>query len=401
VAVDSLPGTPALLGGAPAFKDPVYVTRAVVPDEAAFAEHLASIFASRWFTNDGQIALELEERLRERLGVRFCAAFCNGTIALHVALRTLDLFGEVITSPFTFPATVHAIQWNGLTPVFCDIDADSYNLDVSRAAELITSRTSAIVPIHVFGNPCDVLGIQRLAEQHHLKVVYDAAHAFGVSHLGRPIGSWGDLSVFSFHATKLFHTAEGGAIVGADSSHFDRCTSLRNHGIVSEEEVRGVGLNGKLSELHAAVGLASLDRTEAEIRARSRLTNRYQERLSKIEGIRFQSFTPETVRNYAYYPIEIDTDAFGLTRDQLHMALRAENIIARKYFSPLCSENPSYRHLASADPAELPNARRLAARILCLPLYGSLELDDVDRITDTIIAIQAAAPTIRRAARKH
>jgi dTDP-4-amino-4,6-dideoxygalactose transaminase len=390
----------ACLGGAPAFAEPVLIGRPRLPDQLAFAKLVASVFQSRWLTNDGVLVRKLEKRLRLRLGVGFCAAFCNGTTALQAALRSLDLAGEVITTPFTFPATVHAITWVGLTPVFCDVDRESYNLDVARASELVSSRTSAVVPVHVFGNPCDVAGIERLAATKGLKVIYDAAHAFGVSCRGRPIGCWGDLSVLSFHATKLFHTAEGGAVVSGDAAHWRKLTLLRNFGIVNEEEVSGVGINGKLSEVHAAIGLGVLERVDAEISARGRLAARYRERLARVPGLAFQRLAPGTVPNHAYFTIEVDPPAFGLTRDELHVALRAENVFARKYFFPLCSDNPYYRHLPSARPDRLPNARAIASRVLCLPCHGDLEREDVDRIVDCIVAIKSAAPRIRKAVQR-
>jgi len=391
--------SPAIVGGLPAFAQPVYLTRPRVPNEAAFTELVSGMFRARWFTNDGALVRELERRLRDRLGTAFCAALCNGTVALQVALRSLDLDGEVITTPFTFPATVHAITWTGLTPVFCDIDPDTYNLDVGAASGLVSDRTSALLPVHVFGNPCDVTAIQRLADGNGLKVVYDAAHAFGVSQGGRSIGCWGDLSVFSFHATKLFHTCEGGAVVGRDSALLRRIALLRNFGIVNEEEVCGVGLNGKLSELHAAMGLSLIDAVDEEIRLRGELSARYNAHLGGIDGLRFQRRRGDATPNYAYYTIEVEEDGFGLSRDDLHRALRAENVLVRKYFHPLCSENEAYRHLASADPARLPNAHRLSSQILSLPLYGDLPLEDVDKIAECILAIRAAAPSVRAAAR--
>jgi dTDP-4-amino-4,6-dideoxygalactose transaminase len=375
----------------------VYLTRPRVPDASVFHGLVDGIFRSRWLTNDGALVKQLEARLREKLGLGCCAVFCNGTVALEVALRALDLSGEVITTPFTFPATVHAIQWNGLTPVFADIDPETYNLDVDCAADLVTNRTSAVLPVHVFGNPCEVVGIQQMAQQNGLRVVYDAAHAFGVSHRGKPIGSWGDLSILSFHATKLFHTCEGGAIVGADDTWLRKIGLLRNFGIVNEEEVRGVGLNGKLSELHAAMGVALLDHVDEEIRARGKLTAHYRERLSKIEGLSFQRLAPDTVGNHAYFSVEIDAPRFRLSRNVVHIALRAENVISRKYFFPLCSENESYRWLPSARPERLPHAHRLASRILCLPLHGELTHEDIDKIADCISAIQSNATRIREA----
>lgn len=390
--------TPALLGGSRAFEEPVYVTRPRIPEEGVFQNLLATIFHSRRLTNNGPLVQELEAQLRGRLGVPLCLVFCNGTIALQVALRALDLAGEVITTPFTFPATLHAIEWNGLTPVFCDIEPDTYNLDVSRAADLLTDRTTALLPVHVFGNPCDVVRIGQLGEARGVRIIYDAAHAFGVSHRGRPIGCWGDLSVLSFHATKLFHTCEGGAIVGPAERWNEEIALLRNFGIVNQERVRGVGLNGKLSELHAAVGLSLLDSLNDEAHARASLESRYRERLSGTDGLKFQSMAPDTVPNHAYLTIEIDDESFGLSRNELHTALLAENIVTRKYFFPLCSENESYRHLESARPELLPNAHLVASRILCLPIYGDLELDDVDKVIDCLLAIRSCAPRIRKAA---
>lgn len=391
--------TPAVLGGEPRFAEPVYVTRARRPDAEGFAALVGDVFRSRTFTNDGVLVRRLEAALRTRLGVGFCASFCNGTTALEAALRALDLEGEVLTTPFTFPATVHAIQWNGLTPVFCDVDPDTYNLDPASAAERRTARTSAIVPVHVFGNPCDVEALDGLAAAHGLKVVYDAAHALGVTHRGRPIGCWGDLAVFSFHATKLFHTAEGGAVVGRDPGRFRKLALLRNFGIVNEDEVQGVGVNGKLSELHAAVGLELLPGLDAEIAARGAHAARYRERLAGVPGLKLQRLAAATEPNNSYFTLEIDPGEFGLSRDEAHVAMRAENVVTRKYFHPLCSENDSYRHLPSAAVDGLPNARRLSARILCLPLYGDLAADEVDAVADALLSIQAAAPRIRSAVR--
>jgi dTDP-4-amino-4,6-dideoxygalactose transaminase len=388
---------PALLGGEPAFGEPLYITRPTLPPRAALDREVDRIYESGWLTNSGPLVPELEHRLAERLGVPWCAAFCNGTVALQTALRSLDLDGEVITTPFTFPATAHAIEWNGLTPVFCDIDPHTYNLDPACAAALVDERTSALLPVHVFGNPCDVEALAALAAKHELKIVYDAAHALGVTHRGRAIGDFGDLSILSFHATKLFHTAEGGAVIGRDASLLKRIALLRNFGIVNEDEVRGVGTNGKMSELHAALGLALLGGLDGELDGRARAHAVYLERLAAVEGIGMQRLAPETTYNHAYFPIEIDAAAFGLTRDQVHAAMRAENIIARKYFWPLCSENDAYRHLPSARPERIPNAVRVASRVLCLPLFGELTPDDVHRVSDSLLAIRAAAPEIARA----
>jgi dTDP-4-amino-4,6-dideoxygalactose transaminase len=390
----------AILGGDPLFPSPVYITHPRLPERAALNRHIDTIYESGKLTNNGPLVRELEGRLAQRLDAGFCAAFCNGTVALQVALRALDLSGEVITTPFTFPATVNAIEWNGLSPIFCDIDPQTWNLDVTRASELVTERTSAILPVHVFGNPCDVDALEELSRRRGLRVVYDAAHAFAVRCSGKPIGAWGDLSVFSFHATKLFHTCEGGAIVAASDAHAPQVKLLRNFGIVGEEEVRGVGLNGKLSELHSAVGLGVLDHVDQEIAERGVLDARYRKILASLEGLGFQKMTDGTERNYAYFTLEIDEDVFGLSRDEVHDALRAENIISRKYFFPLCSTNDSYRNLQSAQPARLPHARRLASRVLCLPLYGDLAAGDVEKICECLHNIRASATDIRRRARR-
>ena len=387
---------PAILGGHPAFSGPVYFTRPPVPDPGRLGALTTQVFESRWFTNDGILVRQLEERLAARLGVPWCAMLCNGTTALQVALRALDLTGEVITTPFTFPATVHAIAWSGLTPVFCDIDPETYALDAASAADVVSERTSVLLPVHVFGNPCDVPSLERVARQRGLRVIYDAAQAFGATSGRRGIGHCGDLSVFSFHATKVFHTAEGGAVVGHDPALLERVGSLRNFAIRNEEETCGLGINGKMSELHAAVGLALLDTIDDEMTTRRRLRARYVDRLGGVEGLVLQRVPPDAEANQAYFTVEVDPIGFGLTRDEVQRALSFENIVARRYFWPLCSENPYYRKLPSAVPERLPNAHRVASRILCLPLYGDLGFDDVDRIVDAVLALRDASIGVRR-----
>lgn len=388
-------GRPAILGGGATFDEEIFVTRPVIPDRVAFSELTQSIFESRWLTNNGPKAIELERLLVARLGVAFVATFCNGTAALLTALRALDLEGEVITTPFTFPATTHCIEWNGLSPVFCDVDPETYNLDPAAIEQHIGPRTSAILPVHVFGNPCDVDALQALADRHGLKIIYDAAHCFGVTLDDRPIGVFGDLSALSFHATKVFHTAEGGAVVSNDPGLREKLALLRNFGIVNENEVRGVGLNGKLSELHAALGILVLDQIDGEIASRARLAAHYHERLQHIEGLSFQRFAEGVGRNHFNLSVEIDAPTFGLSRDQLQEALRAERIISRKYFHPLCSENACYANLPSSRPQALPAAQRLASRILTLPLYGALGESEVDAIVDALLRIHDHAPAVR------
>jgi dTDP-4-amino-4,6-dideoxygalactose transaminase len=398
-ALDKGSEAPAALGGSPAFDETIYVTRARSPQPEVLRALVDGVLQRNWFTNHGELVQELEARLQTTLDVEWCRLTSSGTVGLLLALRSLDLTGSVITTPFTFPATVHALEWCGLTPVFCDVDPRTYNLDPAVAEKLIDARTSALLPVHVFGNPCDVGAIAELARRHDLRVIYDAAHAFGVVHRDRPIGRFGDLSVFSLHATKLFHTGEGGVITGPDGSRARQISLLRNFGIVSEDRVDGYGINGKLSELHAAVGLSLLDGTAEEIRERGHQTETYIEGLSPIPGIRFQSRTEETIPNHSYFPVEIDEDAFGLTRDELCVALRLENIHARKYFFPLCSENRCYADLPTAAPDRIPNAHRLARSILTLPLYGRLGLPAVERIVDRIGLIRSRAADVRQALR--
>jgi dTDP-4-amino-4,6-dideoxygalactose transaminase len=388
---------PALLGGPAAFNEPLYVTRPRVPDRARFSALVDRVFEARWFTNDGALVRHLEAALTRLLDAGACAAFCNGTVALQAAVKALDLTGRVITTPFTFPATVHAIQWMNLEPVFCDIDRRTYNLDPARVAEAMGPEVSGVLPVHVFGAPCDVEAFETLAARTGVKILYDAAHAFGVRAKGRSIVNWGDLSVLSFHATKLFHSAEGGAIAGPSPAMRERLSRLRNFGIVNEDEVAGTGTNGKMSELHAALGLALLDDHAQEVEARGRLVARYRAGLEALAGLTFQQVPDGTVPNHSYFTVEVDAAGFGLSRDELHVALKAERIIARKYFFPLCSTNAAYAALPSAHPSRLPHATALAAQVLSLPLFGELDPSDVDRIVDAIARIQSKAAAVRSA----
>lgn len=391
--------TPALLSGHAAFDREVFVTQPVIPDPQAYADLTAAIFESRWLTNNGAKTQQFERQLTTHLGVAFCKTFCNGTTALLTALRALGLKGEVITTPFTFPATPHCIEWNGLTPVFCDVRADTYNLDPVVVEKSITPATCAILPVHVFGNPCDVAAFEDISQRYGIPIVYDAAHAFGVSVNNRQIGTFGSLSAFSFHATKVFHCAEGGAVVAADSSLAARLSLLRNFGIVDENTVSGIGLNGKLDELHAALGLLVLEQIDEEISRRGALVQRYHLQLDEVPGLAFQTIHPGTTLNNYNFTVEIDAEAFGLTRDQVHFALRSENIISRKYFHPLCSENECYRDLASSTESNLANATRLSERVLSLPLYGALTSHEVDLIAQTLISLSEYAGDVRQVIR--
>ena len=390
-------GRPALLGGEPVFEETLFVTRPITPSAAAYAKRTSALFDSHWLTNAGPSTLELEARLAKKLDVAFCLAFCSGTTALLTALRGLGIEGEVITTPFTFPATAHCIAWNGLRPVFCDIDPETYNLDPAAVEAAIGPETSAILPVHVFGNPCDTDALQELADRHGLKLLYDAAHAFGVTYRGTPIGRFGDLSALSFHATKVFHTAEGGAIVSGSDASQRQLALLRNFGIVDENRVEGIGLNGKMSELHAELGLLVLEEFDAEVTRRAALYELYRSRLDEVPGIGFQRFAEGTHRNFFNFTIEVDAEAFGLTRDELHSGLAPEGIAARKYFHPLCSENECYRELPSAATERLPHASRVSQRILSLPLHGELDEAHIDGVCDAVIGLREHADSVRRA----
>jgi len=366
------------------FDKPVYITKPVLPDLDKFTSMIKPIFDSGILTNSGPFSLQLESRLREYLGVQDCALFCNGTTALQLAISSYRLSGEIITTPFTFPATIHVIAWNQITPVFCDIDPESYNIDASQIEQLITTKTTAILPVHAYGVPCDVRAIERIAQRHGLKVIYDAAPAFGVKYGGVPVGNYGDTSMFSFHATKLFTTFEGGALTSSDKYFMERVRLLRNFGIAGETEIISMGINGKINEIQCVFGLSILERVQEEIARRKKLYGLYLDRLGKMPGIYFQKIDPEAEVNYQYIPIRIDEKEFGLNRDELAQVLRMENIIARKYYFPLCSEYPIYKALPFSDRGRLPVADRVSRSVVCLPLFGELGLDNVDKVITVI-----------------
>ncbi len=369
--------------------EPVYVTRPSMPDLVQYCGKLEGIWQRRWLTNEGCLHQELEERLCRFLGVQHLNLFCNGTIGLLVALQALQICGgEVITTPFTFPATPHVLWWNRIRPVFCDIDPVTCNLDPARIEEWIGPETRAILAVHVYGTPCDVEAIQKIADRHGLAVIYDAAHAFGVRHLGRSVLEYGDLSMLSFHATKLFSTAEGGALVSRTAERKQRINFLKNFGIADEQTVIDPGINGKMNELSAAYGLLQLDMVAGEIRHRRAVADAYRQHLAGVPGLRL---LPEpgtgTESNYAYFPVFVDAQAFGLARDALHDALKAMNILTRRYFHPLCSTFPCYSGLPASAAANLPAATRAANEVLCLPIYGTLALETVQTICRAIRAL--------------
>jgi len=366
------------------FDSPVYVTRPLLPDLNEFSGLIQEIWASQWLTNNGQLHQRLEEETRRLLKVPNLCLFNNGTVALMVAVNSLGLSGEVITTPFTFPATPHVLAWSGIRPVFCDIDEKTMNIAPGLIEALITPETTAILAVHVFGTPCDTQTIQNIAGRHGLKVIYDAAHAFNVEVNGQGIGNFGDMSMFSFHATKLFHTAEGGALTFRDSKLKQRVDLLKNFGIKNEEEVITPGINGKMNEIQAALGLANLRCLDAEREKRREIEKVYFRCLGDVAGITLNRLPPGCKSSYQYFVIRIDEEKFGLSRDELHRRLKDFNVYCRKYFYPLCSDYPCYQHLPSASPASLPVAGKVVRQVLCLPFYGSLGTSAAEKICELI-----------------
>lgn len=362
---------------------PIYVTQPHLPPLDEFIPYLEQIWANKTLTNGGPFHQQLEQALCDYLGVKHISLFTNGTIALVTALQALRITGEVITTPYSFVATSHALVWNGLTPVFVDIDPESLNIDPAKIESAITPRTTAILPVHCYGRPCDVEAIERSAEHFNLKVIYDAAHAFGVHCHSGSLVQHGDLSVLSFHATKVFNTFEGGAIVSPDlktKQHIDR---LKNFGFVDEVTVAAPGINGKMSEINAAFGLLQLRHLDEALKKRAELSCRYRENLAGIPGIRVVDVDKAIVPNHSYFPVLVE-EAYPLTRDELFARFKSVGIFARRYFHPLISDFPMYRGLPSAQACNLPNANRIARQVICLPLYPALEPASVDRIVEFI-----------------
>ncbi|MGA2159067.1 MAG: DegT/DnrJ/EryC1/StrS family aminotransferase [Dehalococcoidia bacterium] len=366
------------------FKEPIYVTRPLLPDLKEFNKELEEIWASKWLSNNGPKHQKLEEEIGRLLKVPYISLFNNGTIALIVAINSLRLSGEVITTPFTFPATPHVLAWNGIKPIFCDIDEQTMNIDVDKIEKMITPKTTAILGVHVFGVPCDVLGIQSIADRYGLKVIYDAAHAFDTEVDGTCIGNFGDISAFSFHATKLFHTAEGGALTFSDPNLKPRIDLLKNFGIKNEDEVLMPGINGKMNEIQAALGLVNLKYIGGETEKRKKIVETYNSYLNGIEGISIRKLSPNIRYSYQYYVIRIDREKFGLSRDEVYSRLKEYNIFSRKYFYPLCSDYVCYRQLPSANPHHLPMAKKIVDEVLCLPLYGGLSIDSAEKICEIL-----------------
>lgn len=362
----------------------LYVTKPSLPPLEAFLPYLRQIWDSRVLTNMGPFHQQLEARLREKLGVSAISLFSNGMLALTTAIQALRISGEVITTPYSFVATSHALYWNGIKPVFVDVDPDTGNLDPARIEAAITPNTTAILATHVYGQPCDVDGIARIADRYGLKVIYDAAHAFMVTRNGRSILDYGDASALSFHATKVFNTFEGGALICRDDKTKHRIDYLKNFGFADETTVIAPGTNAKMNEFQAALGVLQLEYVDAAIAARGRIAARYRSELAGAKGIRIMPCDMSSTPNFSYFPIRV-TARYGQSRDELYQKMRRENIYARRYFYPLISDFPTYRGLPSAQAENLPAARQLADEVLCLPIYPDFSESDQARVIRSLL----------------
>jgi dTDP-4-amino-4,6-dideoxygalactose transaminase len=388
----------AILGGAPAFPEPVHVGRPNIGDRARLMERIEGVINRRWLTNDGPLVHEFEEAISAMLGVPHCIAMCNGTVALEIAIRAAGLSGEVIVPPFTFVATAHALQWQAITPVFCDVDPRTHNLDPTRVEALITPRTTGILGVHVWGRPAPVDELTRIAADHGLRLLFDAAHALGCSTGGRMIGGFGTAEVLSFHATKVVNSFEGGAIVTADEEFADVARLMRNHGFADYDEVGHVGTNGKMSEIAAAMGLTSLESREEFVAANRRNYETYSAALQGVDGVELIGYDSAESCNWQYVVIEVDESA-GLSRDELQAVLWAENVLARRYFFPGCHRMEPYRTLFPDVAERLPETERLVQRVLALPTGTSMSTDAVTAVAGLVARAMRDAPRLRAALR--
>lgn len=363
----------------------ITVTSPLLPSLEEFIPYLQQIWDSKWITNNGSFHQQLEQALCENLGVKYISLFTNGTLPLITALQALRITGEVITTPYSFVATTHALWWNGIKPVFVDVDPKTGNLDPDKIEAAITPKTTAIMPVHVYGTPCDTDRIKEIADKYGLKVIYDAAHAFGVKKAGESILNAGDMSTLSFHATKVYNTIEGGALVVHDAETKKRIDYLKNFGFAGETTVVAPGINSKMDEMRAAYGLLNLKQVDAAIAARKQVALRYRDALKDVEGIAFFDDQPNITHNYSYFPIFVDAERYGMSRDELYFKMKEQNVLGRRYFYPLISDFSTYRGLESAKPENLSNARKMADSVICLPMYHDLEQNDLDRIIKLIV----------------
>ena len=363
----------------------ITVTAPLLPDLEEFNVLLKEIWDSKWITNNGSFHKRLESALCEYLKVPYISLFTNGTLPLLTALQALRITGEVITTPYSFVATTHSIWWNGCKPVFVDIDPATGNMDPDKIEAAITPRTTAIMPVHVYGKPCDTARIKKIADKYGLKVIYDAAHAFGVEVNGKSILNEGDMSTLSFHATKVYNTLEGGALVMHDAEMKKRIDQLKNFGFTGEITVEAPGINSKVDEVRAAYGLLNLTQVDAAIEARHQVAIKYREALRPVEGITFMDDMPGVKHNYSYFPIFVDQEKYGMTRDELYFKMKEQDVLGRRYFYPLISEFDTYKGLASAGRENLPKAHQVADSVICLPMHHELSTEDMDRVLDILV----------------
>lgn len=362
----------------------IFVTTPLLPELKDFIPYLEKIWESKWITNNGTFHQQLEEALCDYLGVKYLSLFTNGTLPIITALQALRITGEVITTPYSFVATTHALWWNGIKPVFVDIDPKTLNLDPKKIESAITPKTTAILPVHVYGNPCNTHEIQSIADKYGLKVIYDAAHAFGVKVHGESILNFGDMSTLSFHATKVFNTIEGGALICHDLKTKQRIDYLKNFGFLGEIEVVAPGINAKMDEVRAAYGLLNLKNVNKSIENRKIIAQTYRIGLKSIKGIYFLNDFQGVKHNYSYFPIFVNDHEYGMTRDELYNKLKEKNIFGRRYFYPLISDFSTYRELDSSNPSNLPIAQQVSDRVICLPIYDDLQLEDVKNVINVI-----------------
>lgn len=367
------------------YKDYITVTAPLLPDLDEFNGLLKEIWNSKWITNNGSFHQQLESELAAYLKVPYVSLFTNGTLPLITALQALRITGEVITSPYSFVATTHSLWWNGIKPVFVDVDPRTGNMDPEKIEAAITPKTTAIMPVHVYGKPCDTQRIQEIADCYGLKVIYDAAHAFGVEVNGESVLNAGDLSTLSFHATKVYNTIEGGAMVMHDAKTKQRIDYLKNFGFADETTVVGPGINSKMDEIRAAYGILNLRQVDSAIEARHQVAITYRQALRDVEGISFFDDMPGVKHNYSYFPIFVDEKKYGMSRDQLYMKMRDAKVLGRRYFYPLISEFSTYRGLESSSPQNLPNAHKMANTVICLPMHHALSQADIQKILDVIV----------------
>jgi dTDP-4-amino-4,6-dideoxygalactose transaminase len=390
----------AIFGGSPAFDEKLHVGRPNIGDRQRLLERINDLLDSRWLTNNGPYVEEFECRFSEMVGANHCVATCNGTAALEIAIRAAGLTGEVIVPSFTFIATAHALQWQGIKPIFCDIDSQTHNIDPCRLEQMITSRTTGVIGVHVWGRPCDVESLAAIAHRHNLKLLFDAAHAFGCSYKGEMVGNFGDAEVFSFHATKVINTFEGGAVVTNDDELAAKVRLMRNFGFAGYDNVVHTGINGKMNEVSAAMGLTSLESVEGFVTVNYRNYRQYQQQLAGLPGIELLSYNRIENHNYQYIVLEVDEAATQISRDDLQKILWAENVLARRYFYPGCHRMEPYRSYFPNAGLLLPNTERLVTRALSLPTGTSVRSDEICKICHILRLLVSQGSEVRERLRR-